>query len=325
MRAVVCSELGSYEALSIGELPDPTPGAGRVVVDVHRASFNFPDLLLIRGEYQFSAEPPFAPGAEGAGIVSAVGPGVEGLSLGDRVAAFGSNGAFAERWPVDATGVIALPDAVSFDVGATTPLTYGTSYHALVDRAGLRAGETLLVLGAAGGVGSAAVDIGAALGARVIAAASTQEKLDFCRDLGASETVDYRRDDLRQRLKEITSGAGVDVIYDPVGGPMTEQAFRSIAWGGRHLVIGFANGDIPALPLNLPLLKGGSIVGVFWGSFAARDPQANRRNLATVYSMIEAGDLTPQITDHLPLAEFRRGFAALAERAAMGKIVLDVR
>jgi NADPH2:quinone reductase len=324
MRAVLCSELGPPERLSIDVLDDPVPGANQLVVDVDMASFNFPDLLIIQGQYQFRAQPPFSPGGEGVGTVSAVGKGVTDFSVGDRVAAFGTFGAFAERWVVDEDVTVPLPETVSSAQAAASTMTYGTTYHALHDRADLSSGESLLVLGAAGGVGSAAIDIGKALGARVIAAASTQEKLDFCADLGADEGINYTTEDLKERAKQLTGGAGVDVIYDPVGGSLSEAAFRAIGWGGRHLVIGFAAGDIPKLPLNLPLLKGASVMGVFWGSFAMRAPESHRRNAASINAMISNGTLRPRVMEVVPFDDVFRGFELLASRSAMGKVLLQV-
>jgi NADPH2:quinone reductase len=324
MRAVVCAELGPPESLTISELPDPVPGPGQVVIDVAVAGFNFPDLLIIEGRYQFRAEPPFAPGGEAAGTVVEVGPGVEGFAPGDRVAAFGPYGAFADRWLVDAAVTVHLPDDISFEAAAASTMTHGTAYHALVDRAHVRAGETVLVLGAAGGVGSAAIQLGRALGTTVIAAASSSDKLEFCRALGADATVDYLGGDLRASLRETTGGQGVDVVVDPVGGPISEAAFRSMAWNGRHLVVGFASGEIPSLPLNLPLLKGAAIVGVFWGSFAMRDPAGNRANADAIFRLMRAGEVDPPIMDVLPFVRFREGLDLMASRAVRGKVLLSI-
>src|SRR3954469_21927578 len=274
MKAVLCKQFGPPESLVVEELPSPKPGAGEVVVSVKAASVNFPDYLIIQNKYQFKAPLPFSPGSELAGVVKEVGPGVSGARPGDRVIAFTTYGAFAEEVKTEAARLLPLPQGMDFVTGAAFLLTYATSDHALRDRAALKAGETLLVLGAAGGVGLAAIEIGKALGARVIAAASDDDKLAVCRAHGADELINYSSQDLRERIKEITAGKGVDVIYDPVGGPYSEPAFRSIAWRGRLLVVGFAAGDIPKLPLNLALLKGASIVGVFWGDFARREPKA---------------------------------------------------
>jgi NADPH2:quinone reductase len=322
MRAVLCTEYGSHENLTVAEVEDPVPAAGQVLVEVHAASLNFPDLLVIRGLYQFKPEPPFVPGAETAGVVAALGEGVEGVAVGQKVATVGVAGGFAEFRVVDAHSLIPLPDDADMQVAAATTMTYGTSYHALMQRAHLIAGETLLVLGAAGGVGSAAVEIGKALGATVIAAASSDEKLEFCEEIGAQHTINYTTEDLRTRVKELTGGLGADVIYDPVGGDITESAFRAIAWEGRHLVLGFTAGDIPELPLNLPLLKGASVVGVFWGSFTAREPELATANLATVASMIADGTLRPRVTDVFMLDEIVDAYELLATRKAMGKVVV---
>jgi NADPH:quinone reductase len=324
MRSVVCRTLGPPDLLVIDEMPEPEAGVGQLVVDVERASFNFPDLLIIQGAYQFKADPPFVPGAEAAGTVAAIGPGVEGFRIGQRVAAVAAFGAFAERWVVDAASTVPIADDISSAVAAASTMTYGTSYHALVQRAGLARGETLLVLGAAGGVGSAAVEIGKALGATVIAAASTHDKLEFCRGLGADATINYSDEDVRARLKEITDDRGVDVVYDPVGGAFSEACFRSLAWGGRHLVVGFTAGEIPSLPLNLPLLKGASLVGVFWGSFATRNPAANRANAATIHALIADGTISPRIMETIPFDDYARGFRMMASRRVMGKLLLAV-
>jgi NADPH2:quinone reductase len=324
MRAVVCTEYGSQDKLSIGDVPDPIVGPGEVVIDMAVASLNFPDLLVIAGSYQFKPEPPFVPGAEGAGTVSAVGPDVANVKVGQRVMAVGVQGAFAEKWLVDATSVIPVPDDMDFETAAALTLAFGTSYHALKQRAALQPGETLLVLGGAGGVGSAAVEIGKAMGATVIVAASTDEKLEFCREIGADMTINYATEDLKARVKELTAGRGADVIYDPVGGDLTEQAFRAIAWNGRHLVVGFASGDIPKIPLNLPLLKGASIVGVFWGSFTKREAEANMRNGAELFAMLSEGTLKPRVTSVILLEDYETAFDLMASRKATGKVVLKI-
>jgi NADPH2:quinone reductase len=325
MRAVVCTEYGSHESLSIGTVPEPHAAAGQVVIDVYAASLNFPDLLVIQGLYQFRPEPPFVPGAEGAGVVAAVGEGVRHLSVGDRVAAVGVAGAFAERWVVDAASVIPIPDDIDFTTASALTLAYGTAFHALKQRAKLQPGELLLVLGAAGGVGSASIEIGKAMGARVIAAASTDGKLEFCRALGAETTINYTDEDLKTRIREVTDGHGADVIVDPVGGDLTEQAFRSVAWNGRHLVVGFAAGDIPRLPLNLTLLKGASLVGVFWGAFTTREPERNARNTAALFALVSSGELRPRVTSVHSLDAYEEAFERLATREATGKVVLRVR
>jgi NADPH2:quinone reductase len=283
---------------------------------------NFPDVLLSRGLYQFKPTPPFSPGGECSGVVREVGAGVTSVAPGDRVAATVVNGAYVERICVAEAAVVKLPDAVSFEVGAATLLTYLTTYHALVDRAQLAAGERMLVLGAAGGVGVAACEIGALLGARVIAAASSDDKLAFCREHGASDVINYAREDLKDRIKALTGGNGVDVVYDPIGGAYAEAALRGTAWKGRYLVIGFASGEIPKIPLNLVLLKGCQIVGVFWGAFAAREPASNRAHAADVLRFVAEGKLRPAIDAVLPFERAGEALERLEQRKVMGKLVL---
>jgi NADPH2:quinone reductase len=321
MRAVRCHELTGPSGLRVDEVPEPTVGAGQILVDVKAAGVNFPDVLLTYGNYQFKPSPPFSPGGEVAGIVREVGKGVS-LAVGDRVAATMLYGGYAERVVMPEMAVVKLPDAVGFEVGAATLLTYATTYHALVDRAALKPGETLLVLGAAGGVGTAACELGALLGARVIAAASTDDKLAFCRAHGATETINYTSESLKDRVKALTSGNGVDVVYDPVGGALAEPALRGMAWQGRYLVVGFAAGDIPKIPLNLVLLKGCQIVGVFWGSFAMRDPAKNREHCARLFAWIAEGKLAPVVDAVLPFTEAAQALARLERREVKGKLVL---
>lgn len=322
MRALVCTAFDQPGALTVQTLPDPTPGPGEVVIDVQAAGVNYPDALMVMGRYQVRPPLPFTPGAEAAGIISAVGEGVTGLKVGQRVAALTGTGAFAERLLAPAPGVMPLPEGVALDVAAGLPLAYGTAMHALTDRAGLKAGETLLVLGAAGGVGLAAVTIGKALGARVIAAASTDEKLALCREHGADETLNYVTGDLREELKTRMGKQGPDVIFDPVGGDLAEAAFRSIGWGGRYLVVGFAGGEIPRLPLNLPLLKGAALVGVFLGEFARRDPRGNARNMARLLGWVEGDTLRPLVSEHFPLERAPEALRALLDRRVTGKVVV---
>ena len=324
MRAVVCSELGPAGNLSLQEVPDPVAEPGEVVIDVQAAALNFPDTLVIEGKYQFQPELPFIPGGEAAGLVSAIGDGVADVEVGSPVISMGLAGAFAEKWGVPAASLMPKPEKLSFEEAAAFGLTYGTSYYALKQRANLQPGETLLVLGAAGGVGSSAVEIGKAMGARVIAAASTDEKLAFAADMGADEGINYTTEDLRERIKELTSGAGVDVVYDPVGGDLSQPALRSTAWNGRFLVIGFAAGTIPEIPLNLMLLKGVSVVGVFWGSWSGRDPAASMQNFGELFAMVEEGELHPRVTDVYPLEEYEAAFDALTGRRARGKVVLTI-
>src|SRR5262245_31321745 len=273
MKAVLCKQYGPPDSLVVEDLPSPRAGAGEVVVSVKAASVNFPDVLIIQNKYQFKPPLPFSPGSELAGVVKEVGGGVDAIRPGDKVMAFTTYGAFAEEVKTEANRLLPIPQGMGFTEAAAFVLTYGTTDHALRDRGALRSGETLLVLGAAGGVGLAAVEVGKALGARVIACASSEDKLAVCREHGADALINYSKDDLRDQIKKITNEKGVDVIYDPVGGAFSEPAFRSIAWRGRLLVVGFAAGDIPRLPLNLALLKGASVVGVFWGDFARREPR----------------------------------------------------
>ena len=323
MRAVRIHELSGPSALRVdSDVPSPDVRAGQVLIDVRAAGVNFPDILLSRGQYQFKPTPPFSPGGEVSGTVRAVGDGVKSVAVGDRVLATMLYGAWAEQVVVVEPAVAKLPDAVSFEVAAATPLTYLTTYHALVDRAALRAGETLLVLGAAGGVGIAACELGALLGARVIAAASTDDKLAFCREHGAAEVINYAREDLKDRLKALTSGNGVNVVYDPIGGPLAEVALRGTAWQGRYLVIGFASGEIPKIPLNLVLLKGCQIVGVFWGSFAMRNPVRNREHANDIFRWVAEGKLHPAVDAALPFDRAGEALERLEKRQVKGKLVL---
>lgn len=322
MRAVRIHELTGPAALRVDDMPEPTVGAGQVLIAVQACGVNFPDVLLTRGLYQFKPSPPFVPGGELAGTVLEVGAGVTSVAPGDRVATWMLYGAFAERVCVPELAVVKLPDAVSYEVGAATLVTYATTYHALVDRAALAAGETLLVLGAAGGTGTAAVELGALLGAKVIAGASSAEKLAFCREHGAQDGIDYTTEDLKERIKALTSGNGVDVVYDPVGGALAEPALRGTAWQGRYLVIGFTSGTIPKIPLNLVLLKGCQIVGVFWGAFAMRDPARNHRNAEQIFAWIAEGKLRPAIDEVLPFTEAGAALTRLEQRQVKGKLVL---
>ena len=322
MKAVLCKQYGPPESLVIEELPSPRPGAGEVVVSVKAASVNFPDVLIIQNKYQFKPPLPFSPGSELAGVVKEVGAEVTGWRAGDRVIAFTTYGAFADEVKTEAARLLPLPEGMDFVTGAAFLLTYGTSEHALRDRGALKAGETLLVLGAAGGVGLAAIEIAKALGARVIACASSEEKLAVCRSHGADATIDYAAQDLRERVKALTEGRGVDVVYDAVGGGYTEPAFRSLAWRGRLLVVGFAAGEIPRLPLNLPLLKGAAVVGVFWGDFARREPKAFSASVRQLARWYGEGRLRPHVSQTLPLERAAEAIALLASRKVKGKIVL---
>jgi len=323
MKAIVCKTWGLPDTLVVEDLPDAVPGPGEVAIDVHAAGVNFPDVLIIQNKYQFKPELPFTPGSELAGVVRAVGEGVSHYKPGDKVLAFVNLGAFAQQISVPAKAVVPLPPGLDFDTAAAFTLTYGTSHHAVVDRAQLKAGETMLVLGAAGGVGLAAIEIGKALGARVIAAASTDEKLAVCKEHGADATINYTNEDLREAIKAATDGKGPDVIYDPVGGIYAEPAFRSIAWRGRYLVIGFANGEIPKLPLNLPLLKGASLVGVFWGEFAKREPKANLAGMMQLMGWMAEGKIRPHISGRYALADTAKALNDMAARKVTGKVVIQ--
>jgi NADPH2:quinone reductase len=324
MKAVVCRHYGPPESLVIEELASPTAGPGEVVVAVKAASVNFPDVLIIQNKYQVKPPLPFSPGSEFSGIVKAVGEGVTRFKPGDRVLAVTGYGAFAEEVKTDVSRLVPIPEGMDFPTAAAFMLTYGTSDHALSDRAALQAGETLLVLGAAGGVGIAAIEIGKALGARVIACASSEEKLAVCRAHGADETIDYVHGDLRERIKELTGGKGVDVVYDAVGGPHTELALRSTAWRGRLLVVGFASGEIPKIPVNLTLLKGCSIVGVFWGDFSRREPDHFAARVGQLDRWYQEGKLKPHVSEVLPLHRAAEALTRLAARQVKGKVVLIV-
>src|SRR6266571_5165949 len=324
VKAVLCKQYGPPETLVVEELPSPRAGPGEAVVSVKAASVNFPDVLIIQNKYQFKPPLPFSPGSELAGVVKEVGAGVSSVRPGDKVMAFTTYGAFAEEVKTEAARLLPIPDGMDFKSAAAFVLTYGTSDHALRDRGALRAGETLLVLGAAGGVGLAAIEIGKALGAHVIACASSDEKLAVCRAHGADDTIDYATGDLRERIKGLTSGNGPDVICDPVGGPYTEPAFRSIAWRGRLLVVGFAAGEIPKLPLNLALLKGASIVGVFWGDFARREPERFADSLRQLARWYGEGKLRPHVSQTFPLGKAAEALKLMAARQVKGKVVLTV-
>jgi len=324
MKAVVCKQFGPPESLVIEDLPSPQAGPGEAVISVKAASLNFPDVLIIQNKYQFKPPLPFSPGSELAGVVKEVGAGVSGFKPGDKVIAFTTYGAFAEEVKTEAARLLPLPQGMDFVAGAAFLLTYGTSDHALRDRAALRAGETLLVLGAAGGVGLAAIEIGKALGARVIACASTDDKLAVCREHGADAGINYASEDLRERIQAITEKRGVDVVYDAVGGPYSEPAFRSLAWRGRHLVVGFAAGDIPKLPLNLALLKGASLVGVFWGDFARREPKPFAESMRQLGEWYRQGKLRPHVSQTLPLEKAVEALKLMAARQVKGKLVLTV-
>ena len=322
MKAVLCKEYGLPEKLVVADVPSPKAAQGQVVVSVKACGVNFPDTLIIQGKYQFKPEMPFSPGGEVAGVIKEIGEGVTRVKPGDRVIAFNTWGGFAEEMVVDADRTIPMPATMDFVPAAAFVLTYGTSYHALKDRAEIKAGETMLVLGAAGGVGLAAIQIGKAMGARVIAAASSDEKLKVCRDNGADEVINYGSEDLRARVKVITAGRGLDVVYDPVGGPYSEPALRDMAWKGRFLVVGFAAGDIPKVPLNLMLLKGCSIVGVFWGAFTKNEPERNRENNWELMAMYAAGKIKPHIHATYPLERAADALNEVLNKRVSGKVVL---
>lgn len=324
MKAVVCRQFGPPESLAIEDLPSPRPAAGEAVVSVRAASLNFPDVLIIQNKYQLKPPLPFSPGSELAGVVKEVGAGVTSVAPGDRVMAVIGFGAFRSEVAVDAAKLHQIPDGMPDDVASAFLLTYGTCEFALCDRGALQAGETLLVLGAAGGIGIAAIEIGVALGARVIACASSEEKLAVCRRHGATDTIDYAREDLRERIKALTGGRGVDVVCDAVGGPYTELALRSTAWRGRLLVIGFAAGEIPKIPLNLTLLKGCAILGVFWGDYARREPARWNASVAKLTHWYGEGKLRPEISERYPLERAADSLQRMASRQVLGKAVLVV-
>lgn len=324
MKAVVCKEYKTPFELFIEDVADPKAGPGELVIDVKAAGINFPDSLIVQGKYQVKPALPFTPGMEAAGVISAIGDGVKDLQIGMRVLAHPHVGAFAEKIVVPAHEVFQIPDSMSFSEAAGFVHVYGTSHHALKDRAQLRAGETLLVLGAAGGVGLAAVELGKAMGAKVIAAASTPEKLALCEAHGADALIDYSRDDLRKRINEITTGEGVDVVYDPVGGVLAEQSIRSLKRYGRYLVVGFAAGEIPKLPLNLLLLKTASAVGVFWGQFVAQEPERNIANINELFSWQAQGLLHPYVSASFPFMKAAEAIRYIADRKALGKVVITV-
>jgi NADPH:quinone reductase len=322
MKAILCTRFGGPDDLEFGDLPDPVPGSGEVVVGVKAAALNFFDSLIIAGKYQHKPPFPFSPAAEFAGVVESIGPGVSGLDRGDRVLGHIGAGAARERVAVSAARLIRIPDGLDFDRAAGLTVTYGTTLHALKDRARLRQGETLAVLGAAGGTGLAATELGKLMGARVIACASSPEKLDFARKHGADQGINYSQTDLKTALRDATGGAGVDVVYDPVGGSYAEPAIRALAWDGRYLVIGFAAGDIPRIPLNLVLLKSSSLVGVFWGAWTERNPQAHRANMAEICRWCLEGKLSAHVQAVYPLEKAADAVKALASRKAMGKLIL---
>ena len=325
MKAVLCKAFGPADTMVIEDTSSPQIKKNEVLLDVHAAGINFPDTLIIEGKYQFKPPFPFSPGGEASGVISAVGEKVSHLKVGDRVMALTGWGSCAEQIAVPAYNILPMPDAMDFTTAAAFSMTYGTAMHALKQRGALQAGETLLVLGASGGVGLAAIEIGKAMGARVIAAASSAEKLEVARQAGADELINYQDEDVRERLKALTKGQGVDVVIDPVGGDLFETVFRSIAWNGRMLVIGFASGTIPSLPANLPLLKGAAVIGVFWGSFAQRQPQDNVANFQQLFAWFAEGKLKPLVSQTFALEDTAQAINTLAARKAVGKLVIKVR
>jgi NADPH2:quinone reductase len=325
MKALVCKELGLAEKLELAEdWAEPELGEHDVLIDVKAAGLNFPDVLIIQGKYQIQPELPFIPGGECSGVVEAVGAKVTRFKVGDKVLSMGATGAFCEKIAVNEHATFAMPKTLSFEQAAGISITYFTSYYALKQRANIQPGETLLVLGAAGGVGTTAIELGKLMGAKVIAAASSAEKLELCKQLGADEVINYNEVSLKDTVKELTGGKGVDVVYDPVGGDYAEPAIRSMGWNGRYLVIGFASGPIPKIPLNLTLLKGCSLVGVFWGRFTVEEPEQNRKNIGELWELFESGKISPVVTDSFPFDQYENAFNCLIERRARGKVIMTM-
>ncbi|HEY2032447.1 MAG TPA: NADPH:quinone oxidoreductase family protein [Rhizomicrobium sp.] len=332
MKAALCTHYGPPEEMEIRDVPSPVPGKNQVLIAVKSCGVNFPDALMIQDKYQFKPALPFSPGGEVAGVVKALGEGVSTVKVGDRVCVSTGSGGMAEEVLGDARRVMMIPEGVGFDVASSFMVTYGTSWHALKDRADLKPGENLVVLGAAGGVGTSAVEIGKALGARVIAGASSQEKVDLAKKLGADDGFVYppvplsrdQQKQLSEDIKRLTNGQGADVLYDPVGDDYAEPALRAMNWNGRYLVIGFAAGNIPKVPLNLTLLKGCQIVGVFWGAMAARDPKHAADSMQRLLNMVAAGKLKPYVSEHFPLADAGKAIRLLMDRKAKGKVVVTV-
>tara|TARA_S200000501_G_scaffold144013_1_gene135952 strand:+ start:2534 stop:3532 length:999 start_codon:yes stop_codon:yes gene_type:complete len=332
MKALQCTELGGPEKLKVNDVPEPKAIQDHVVIDNKAASVNFPDVLMIQGLYQFQPELPFCPGGESSGIVSAIGEGVENIEIGDRVFAMTGLGAFAEKIVVHKSSVVRIPETMNYETAAALPMTYGTSLYALKQRAELKEGETLLVLGAAGGVGLATVELGKAMGAKVIAAASTQEKIDLCIKHGADEGFIYpsgnldrdQQKELSSKIKELTGGIGVNVVYDPIGDAYSEPCIRATAWDGRYLVIGFAAGEIPKIPINLALLKGMKIVGVFWGAWVGMFPEENKQNFQELFELHSQGKINPEVSDSFLLEDGASAIAHLKDRKAKGKVIIKI-
>ena len=325
MKAVICKEHGMPEKLELAQdWPEPEVGEQDILIDIKAAGLNFPDVLMIQGKYQMQPDMPFIPGGECAGVVSAVGAKVSRFKVGDKVISAGGSGAFCQKIAVNELGAFPMPEGLSFEQAAGVSITYFTSYYALKQRADLQPGETMLVLGAAGGVGTSAIELGKQMGAKVIAAASTDEKLELCKKLGADEVINYSKENLKDAIKALTGGKGVDVVYDPVGGDYAEPAIRGMAWNGRYLVIGFASGPIPRIALNLTLLKGCALVGVFWGRFAAEEPEVNLKNVEALWELFASGKISPVVTDSFPIEQYEEAFNCMIERRARGKVIITM-
>jgi NADPH2:quinone reductase len=324
MKAIICSQYGLPNTLEYKEVENPKPKKGELLISIKACSVNFPDTLIIQGLYQFRPEPPFSPGSDFAGVVEEVGEGVSHFKVGDEVVGFNPYGGFAEKVTAPANVCFPKPKGMNMVNASAFLMAYGTSYYALKDRGQVKEGDTVLVLGASGGVGITAVELAKLMGAKVIAAASTDEKLELCKQFGADEVINYSTENLKERAKELTHGKGVDIIYDPVGGDYSEQAFRAIAWKGKHLVVGFANGMIPKIPLNLPLLKGANVTGVFWGAFTQKEPKKSMQNVTELVTWYLTGKLKPHIDATYSLQDAPKALEAIMNRKVKGKVVIDM-